>query len=136
MTNPTIQKLIDKFDKYSGVKYSHTDDTITFEPKDEKGFAVTLGVGPRDIIVSSDFWHEHFDKDEEDKALNCFAFMLSDSCRLRIDYKGEKPKTWTIESWENGNWTSDSTTGLFSINFWSPTRTEYFQNDLIKTRVD
>jgi hypothetical protein len=136
MTNPTIQKLIDKFEKYSGVKYSHTDDTITFKPKDEKGFAVTLGVGPRDIIVSSDFWREHFDKDEEDKALNCFAFMLSDSCRLRIDYKGEKPKSWTIESWENGNWASDSTTGLFSINFWSPTRTEYLQNDLIKTRVN
>ena len=136
MINPTIQKLIDKFEKYSGVKYSHTDDTITFEPKDEKGFAVTLGVGPRDIIVSSGFWHEHFDKDEEDKALNCFAFMLSDSCRLRIDYKRENPKSWTIESWENGNWTSESTTGLFSINFWSPTRTEYLQNDLIKTRVN
>lgn len=86
MTNPTIQKLIDKFEKYPDVKYSHTDDTITFEPKDKNGFAVTLGVGPRDIIVSSDFWHEHFDNDEEDKALNCFAFMLSDSCRLRIDY--------------------------------------------------
>lgn len=134
MTNPTIQKLIAKFEKYPDAKYSHTDDTITFEPKDKKGFPVTLGVGPRDIIVSSDFWHEHFDNDEEDKALNCFAFMLSDSCRLRIDYKGDKPKRWTIESWENGSWTSDSTTGLFSIDFWSRPRTEYRQNDLIKTR--
>ena len=87
MTDPTIQKLIDKFERYPDVKYSHTDDTITFEPKDKNGFTVTLGVGPRDIIVSSDFWHEHFDKDEEDKALNCFAFMLSDSCRLRMTTK-------------------------------------------------
>ena len=134
MTNPTIKKLIDKFEKYPGAKYSHTNDTITFEPRDEKGFAVTLGVGPRDIIVSSDFWHEHFDKEEEDRALNCFAFMLSDSCRLRIDYNGEKPKSWTIESWENGNWAGDSKTGLLNINFWSPSMTEYRQNDLIKTR--
>jgi len=117
MINSTIQKLIDKFEKYPDVYYSHTDDTITFEPKGKNGFIVSLGVGPRDIIVSSDFWHEHFDKDEEDKALNCFAFLLSDRCRLRIDFKGEKPKRWTIESWENGAWASEAATGLFGINF-------------------
>jgi hypothetical protein len=136
MINSIIQKLIDKLAKYPGVKYSKTNDSITVEPKDEKGFAVSLGVGPRDLIVSSDFWHEHFDKDQEDEALNCFAFMLSDSCRLRINYRGEKPKRWTIESFENGHWISDSTTGVFNLNFWSPTRTEYFQNDIIKTRVE
>jgi hypothetical protein len=67
MTNSTIQKLIDKFEKYPDVKYSHKDDTITFEPKDKNGFAVTLGVGPRDIIVSSDFWHEHLTKMKKTK---------------------------------------------------------------------
>ena len=69
MTNPTIQKLIDKLKKYPDVKYSTTEDSITIEPNDEKGFAVSLGVGPRDFIVSADFWHEHFGKDEEDQAL-------------------------------------------------------------------
>jgi hypothetical protein len=133
MTN-LIQIVIEKLKKYPQVTYSSTDDSITVEPKNEKGFSVSLGVGSRDIIVSSDFWHEHFEKEEADKALDCFAFMLSDSCRLRIEYRGKKAKRWTIESFENGNWMSDSTTGLLNFNFWSPTRTEYFQNDLIKTR--
>jgi hypothetical protein len=133
MTNPTIQKIVEKLKEYPDVTYSTTDNSITVDPKDEKGFLVSLGVGPRDIIVSSDFWHEHFDKDEEDNALDCFAFMLSDSCRLKIEYRGEKPKRWTIESFENGNWIGDSTTGLFNFNFWSPTRTEYLQNRIIKT---
>jgi hypothetical protein len=102
MTNPTIQTIIEKLKKYPDVTYSTADDSITVDPKDEKGFSVSLGVGPRDIIVSSDFWHEHFELDEVDKALDCFAFMLSDSCRLKIEYRGEKPKRWTIESFENG----------------------------------
>ena len=136
MTNQTIQKIIERLKKYQEVKYSATDDTITVDPKNEKGFSVSMWVGPRDIIVSSDFWHEHFDKDNEDEAMNCFAFMLSDSCRLKVDYRGQKPKRWTIEYFEDGNWIGDSTTGLLNLNFWSPTRTEYFQNDLFKTRVE
>ncbi len=130
--NTTIEKVIDKLKKYPDVKYTNTDDSITVDPKDDKGFSVTLGVGPREFIVSADFWHEHFDKDEEEKALNCLALLLSDICRLRIEYKGEKPKSWTLESLENGQWIGDSTTGLFNFKFWQPTRTEYFQNGLIK----
>jgi len=130
--NSTIRKIIDKLQTYPEVKYTNTEDLVTVDPKDDKGFSVTLGVGPREFIVSSDFWHEHFDKDEEDKALDCFSFMLSDACRLKIEYKGEKPKSWTIESFQNGQWTGDSTTGLFSFRFWQPTRVEYFQNGLIK----
>ena len=128
--NPTIQKIINKLQKYPEVKYTNTDDLITVDPKDDKGFSVSLGVGPREFIVSSDFWHEHFD--QEDEALDCFSFMLSDACRLKIEYKGEKPKSWTIESFQNGRWTADSTTGLFNFKFWQPTRVEYFQNGLIK----
>ncbi len=62
--NSSIQTIIDKLKKYPGVKYTNTDDSITVDPKDDKGFSVTLGVGPREFIVSADFWHEHFDKDE------------------------------------------------------------------------
>jgi hypothetical protein len=109
--NSTIQIIIDKLKKYPDVKYTNTDDLITIAPKGDKGFSVTFEVGPREFIVSADFWHEHFDKGEEDKALNCFAFLLSDACRLRIEYKGEKPKTWMLESYENGLWLGDSTTG-------------------------
>lgn len=118
---------------FPDVTYSATDDSITVDTKDAKGFSVSFGVGPRDIIVSSDYWHEHFEIDEADKALDCFGFMLSDSCRLKIEYRGRKAVRWTIESFEDGNWIAYSTTGLFNLNFWSPTRTKYFQNNLITT---
>ncbi|MFM7856582.1 MAG: hypothetical protein ACKO96_32825 [Flammeovirgaceae bacterium] len=131
--NSTIKKVVDKLTKYPDVKYNHTDSELTIEPTDKKGFAVTIGANHREIVVSADFWHEHFDNSDEEKALNCFAFLLSDSCRLKIEYKGEKPKTWTLESFENGQWIGDSTTGLFNPKFWQPTRVEYLQNGLIKT---
>ena len=132
--NSTIKKVIDKLTKYPDIKYNYTDNELNIEPKDEKGFSVSIGANHREIVVSSDFWHEHFDNDEEEKALNCFAFMLSDSCRLKIEYKGDKPKTWTIESYENNEWVSDSTTGLFNLKFWLPTKIEYRQNNFLKTR--
>ena len=130
--NSTIEKIIEKLKKYPETNFTYTDELITVEPQDEKGFSVTLGVG-REFIVSADFWHEHFDKDEEDNALDCFSFLLSDACRLRIEYKGEKPKKWTLESFENNEWIQDSTTGIFNLKFWAPTRIEYRQNNLIKT---
>ena len=75
--NSTIEKVIDKLTKYPDLKYKHTDSELTIEPKDEKGFAVTIGANHREIVVSADFWHEHFDKDEEEKALNCFSPLYS-----------------------------------------------------------
>jgi len=134
--NSAIEKIIDKLNKYPDVKFTKTDGSITVEPKDNKGFAVTLEVGLKEFIISADFWHEHFDRDDEENALNCFGFLLSDACRLKIVFRGEKPKTWTVESFENGKWTEDSTTGLFNIKFWQPTRVEYLQNGLIKMNED
>lgn len=131
--NPTIKKVIDKLANYPTAKCNHTNNELTIEPTDEKGFVVTIEVNNREIIVSADFWHEHFENTDEEQALNCIAFLLSDACRLKVEYKGEKPKTWTLESFENGQWIGDSTTGLFNFNFWQPTRIEYFQNQLIKT---
>ena len=105
---------------------------MTVEPINEKGFRVELAINDREFMVSSDFWHEHFDKEEEDKALNCFAFMLSDACRLRIEYRGQRPVTWTVESLKNGEWIGDSTTGLFDLRFWKEKRVKYFQNNLLR----
>lgn len=131
--NSTIKKVIDKLANYPTAKYNYTNNELTIEPANEKGFAITIGVNNQEIIVSADFWHEHFENTDEEQALNCIAFLLSDACRLKVEYKGEKPKTWTLGSFQNGQWIGDSTTGLFNFNFWQPTRVEYFQNQLIKT---
>jgi hypothetical protein len=92
-----IEKIIEKLKKYPNVRYTRTDSELTIEPQHRKGFTVSIHTNHREIVVSSDYWHEHFDCDDDESALNCFAFMLSDSCRLKVEYRGEKPKRWTLE---------------------------------------
>jgi hypothetical protein len=118
--NTTIQKVIDKLRKYPDIKFTNTDDLITVDPQNDRGFAVTLDVGGQELVVWADSWHEHFAFGEEDNALNCFAFLLSDACRISVKYRGEEPVSWTLESFKDGEWISDSTIGVFNFKFWQP----------------
>jgi hypothetical protein len=90
------------------------------------GFAVSLTEGTDEWVVRFDGWHEHFTS--EDEALNCFAFGLSDRCRLRVLYRGSFPYRWTVEERTEHGWRDDSTTGLMLFPFWRRSRTEYRQN--------
>lgn len=134
--NSAIEKIVNKLRKYPDLKFTVADDMIIVDPKDDKGFSVALKAKAEEFVVSADFWHEHFDKEEEEMALSCFVFLLSDACRLRVKFRGKQPETWTVESFENGQWVADETTGLFNLKFWQPTRVEYFQNRVIKTSDD
>jgi hypothetical protein len=76
-------------------------------PSAADGFTVTLHVGGEGgYTVFFDGWHEDFDNQEE--ALNCFAFGLSDECRLKECRRGSFAYKWTVESNEHGQWTEDS----------------------------
>ena len=132
--HPTLQKIISKVHKYHSVRYDIVDNTISLTTPEDKGFGVRFEVGNKEFIVSADQWHTHFDIAEEEDALGCFAFLLSDACRLRIEYQKEEPIKWTIQSFENGKWVDDSSTGRFNFRFWQTTRVQYFQNTLIKSK--
>ena len=60
-------------------------------------------------------WREDFQQPEE--ALDCFAFGLSDECRLKETRRGSFAYRWTVESKQNGEWVADSETGLFLSRF-------------------
>jgi len=125
-----IEKIENKLRKYPSARYSRVGDTITVEATDGDGFSVWLTEKKPGYTVGYDGWHEEFD-DEED-ALNAFAFGLSDDCRLKVVRRGSSDCAWTVEGKnEDGNWIGDSTTGLLMTPFWKKKSIAYRQNHLI-----
>jgi len=115
--------------KYPDVTFAETPSSIEVMPNHETGFPVSIHIDDGAVSVFFDGWHEHFNSEPE--ALNCFAFGLSDSCRLRVVYFGDTPTKWTVETQQNGTWVPDSTTGMIFVPFWRPRRVEFLQNQLL-----
>lgn len=131
----TIDEILIGLKKYPEAEYELNAESITVNPTSENGFPVTFSDnGDGSFTVAFDFWHEDFD--DENEALNCFAFGLSKDCRLRLTKKGNRPIKWTVESYANGNWKEYSTTGLFNLSFWKKAEYEFLQNDLIKSESE
>ena len=125
-----IAKIENKLKKYSSVRYSVVDDTITVEAADTDGFSVWLTEKKPGYTVGYDGWHDEFD-DEED-ALAAFAFGLSDDCRLKVVRRGDSDCAWIVEGKdEDGGWSGDSTTQLLLTPFWRKKSFVYRQNKLI-----
>ncbi len=125
-----IAEIRAKFEKYPNAEYQAGEDWIRYEPDSESGFPVELRIGAGEFIVYYDFWHEHFQDVKE--ALDCFAFGLSDMCRLKIISRGGRPHKWILESYQRGDWIPDSTTGHLLFAFWRAPEIEYRHNALIK----
>ena len=113
----------------SHVRYSETAGSIEVEPQDESGFAVGLRVHGGGFTVHFGWWHEEFTSENE--ALNCFAFGLSEACRLKVTYHGSIPTKWVVESLRGDAWVPDSETELLLFPFWRRKRVVYRRNRAI-----
>lgn len=132
---PLMEKIIEtihqRLAKYPEVSYETTNESVLVMPLTPDGFTVGLVVAASGkYIVSFDGWHENFSSVEE--ALNCFAFGLSEECRLKVQLVGRFEHKWTVESKSETGWHEDSTTGLFILPFWQKPSTIYRQNRLVK----
>ena len=123
-----IDSIKHRLTRYPNTRYEERDGRITVFPADDSCFEVSLSVGVDEYIVSFFGWQEHFTEPED--VLNCFAFGLSEQCRLKISYRGTTPHRWTVESMKGGRWVEDSTTGLLLFPFWRKREVKYFQNRL------
>ena len=123
-----IERATRTLDALGGVDYSATPSTVTVRPSDACGFVVTLAVEhARAFVVSYDRWQHRFDRAED--AYDCFEFGLSDSCRLRVTYRGEDAVAWHVEKREYGIWVPSSrSTSRLSLKFWKRRRLVYRQN--------
>ena len=127
-----IEKIKTKLLKYPHVKYESSDSAISAFPTTDKGFTVGLIVNQKVYTVSFNGWHQDFQSEEE--ALNCFAFGLSNECRLKEYRRGNFAYKWSIESQENEEWIEDSTTGLLLFPFWKKAEVYNLQNNLINEK--
>jgi hypothetical protein len=128
--NP-ISTIKEKLKKYPHLQVEESAGMITIKPESPDGFEVTFEDGENEYTVYFQGWHEHFDKSEEERALNCFALGLSNSCRIKEYSKNGKPYKWVLESKDNGEWQEDSVMGLLTFNFWNKPEIKYLQNRLI-----
>ena len=120
-----------RLSKYPNARYECSGSSISVFPSSENGFTVELSVNHDSYTVSFEGWHEDFDDEEE--ALNCFVFGLSDECRLKECRRGRFAYKWTVESRQDGKWLEDGTTGLFLFPFWKKPEVRYLQNNLLSS---
>jgi hypothetical protein len=124
-----ISEIRERLKKYPDVRAEERPGAIVIHPADTSGFTVGFYADGDSYVVSFDGWHEEFASAEE--ALNCFAFGLSESCRLRVHRRGGKEYSWTVEHEENGSWKAESTTGLLFFPFWRRLEVVYRRNRLL-----
>ena len=123
------EEIRERIKKYPGAKLEEEPHGLSVTP--EGGFTVWIASNEEYYSVGFEGWHENFNTPEE--ALECFAWGLSDECRLKIYSKGSKPHKWITQSKQDGKWVDISTTGLIFFAFWQKSNVSYKQNSLIRS---
>ena len=124
-----VEQLRAKLERYPQLHYERTPHSITVFSESEGAFRVSLLEEAGSFLVAFDGWHEHFKSESE--ALKCFAFGLSEECRLRVTSRGSFDYRWTVQYSLNGSWHDDSETGLLLFPFWRRRHERYLQNRVI-----
>ena len=122
MSMDVVGKIKAKLGNYPQLSYRIEGDKIDVDAPTEQGFSVWLTVDEGEIIVGLDGWHEHFQ--DETEALNCFAWGLSDQCRLKVIMRGSTAYAWVAERKDGSEWRRQSTTALIFVPFWRKRRVE------------
>lgn len=108
-----------------------TAGAIEVQPASDDGFLVRLEIrGPRDFLVAFDGWRHRFDRFED--AYDCLEYGLSDSCRLKVTRRGDRPVAWQLEKREYGMWAPAHLERRRLVPFWKPLRIEYRQNRVFR----
>lgn len=129
--NP-FNQIREKLKKYPELKTEEKDGYICVFAPNQDGFDVWFSEDDREYTVGFSSWHEHFEKDELDDALNCFAWGLSDKCRLKVFKRSGAEYKWMVQSLEGNSWIDYSVTSLFNFSFWKRKEIDYKSNQLIK----
>lgn len=126
----------EKLKAYPQICYERSEDSITVEPRDDRGFSVSLflvGDAPKvSYAVYYDGWHDEIENAEE--AIECFAYGLSPECRLLETSRNGEPYKWTMEYKAESGWAEHSTTSLIFTKFWKKKTERYLQNHLIRLK--
>jgi hypothetical protein len=131
---PPLDAIREKLRGHPELTAVETPDTITVLASTPDGFDVSLHCGDGEYVVSMAGWHTHFHAGETDRALDCFAFGLSDAARLRVSRRGGRDYRWAMEALTDGVWREDSVTGLLFFPFWRRKTVRYLRNTAITSK--
>lgn len=126
-----LDAIREKLLKYPQLSVLDVGDRITVAAQTADGFDVSFDAGGDEYTVHMAGWHAHFDPSQIDTALNCFAFGLSDTARLKVYSRGGRDYCWTLEAFEDDEWRTDSTTGRLFFRFWRRKTVRYLRNAVI-----
>ncbi len=126
-----LDEIRGKLRKYPQLSVMDDGDTITVKAQTTQGFDVSFFCDSDGYTVGFAGWHEQFSRAERERALECFAFGLSDRARLRVHSRGGMDYRWMLESLENGEWRKDSTTCLLFFPFWRKITVRHLRNNVI-----
>lgn len=102
------------------------DGAIAVAPTSPSGFEVRACANDKGGIVWLGGWHEHFDN--EDLAIKCFLWGLTDKCRLKVVFRGQMDCAWITQFRREDDWRDDQAVGLLLFPFWRKKSVRYFQN--------
>lgn len=124
-----LAEIEQRLQKYPAAHYVREGNSLWVLPESTTGFVVAMTASDGNYTVSFNGWHEEIT--DSALAIDCFAFGLSDACRLQEWRRGTDAFKWTMQYQQGGEWVDDSTTGLMISAFWKPLVVVYLQNHLL-----
>jgi hypothetical protein len=125
-----IERLVARLGRMDSITFRREGTSLRVFPVDEHGFEVVLTEHDGSYTVSFDGWHEDFLTEEE--AVECFAFGLTDACRLHRWSRGGSVYRWTVEAKTEDGWVPGSTTGLLLFPLFEGAERHILRNDFVR----
>jgi hypothetical protein len=126
-----LEKIRRRLLEHPELSFEVAGNTIKVARPSPDGFSIALNAGLRPYTVSFEGWHEQFESEEQ--AVLCFAFGLSDLCRLKVLRRGQFEYSWTVQQKTAKGWEDDNTTRLLLFPFWRRRAVIYRRNHVIKS---
>jgi len=129
-----LNLIKNKLKNFNNISYNTEDNILTVFPKKNTGFTVSFVITDKKYYVYYDVWNVEF-KNIND-AIDCFAFGLTNQCRLKVKSRGSKDYKWVLEYNDKGDWKEYSYTSVINLNLFGQKNTRYLTNDIIKNIND
>lgn len=125
-----IERVVARLRRMDHIRWELEGRTVRVLPSDCRGFEVALTEHEDAWSVCFDGWHQQFHSERE--ALECFAFGLTDACRLTCWSRDGRRYRWTVEAKTDEGWIEGSTTGMLLFPFLSSVEKRTFQNTFVR----
>ena len=114
---------------------------LNIPKKNDRGFDITVEVCADEINLFCEGFHDHYSiEGTPDDFANYFVGflynLLSPVMRISEVCSGGVPYKWILESRQQGEWISDSITGLIFYNYFGKRSKRIYQNESLKERED